>query len=767
MAQTAGRKEELICLRVEVKGIVQGVGFRPFVYNLAEKYGLKGWVNNSGQGVTIELEGPEDTVQEFLREMKSRPPRLAKITGIITTRRPSNGYINFQIIKSNPTGEKGTLISPDMAVCNDCRREIFDPADRHYRYPFTNCTNCGPRFTIIRDVPYDRERTSMSDFLMCHECRHEYQDPGDRRFHAQPNACPNCGPRVTLVDRTGRELTGHWEANFKQLITGGKIIAVKGLGGFHLACNAKCGETIEKLRRRKNRPYKPFAVMCRDLTTVKKYCRVNEQEARRLTSPEAPIVILERREDSCLPGSLAPNTNTLGVMLPYTPLHLLLFDTELEIMVMTSGNASDLPLEKDNRRAMEQLGSIADFFLLHDREIHNGCDDSLVRIIKNQLHFYRRSRGFAPRPILVPDAGSKSAVLGMGGEVKNTFCLLQGNKAFLSQHLGEMTFLEGIDYFLTSLASLQKVTNIQPRTIAYDLHPHYGISALARKLPAKFRISVQHHHAHMAACMAENGLDQEVIGVICDGTGYGTDGCIWGFEILTGDYLGFERKYHLSYLPLPGGENAIKKAWRMGVAYLYQYLGQEGLELAFDLFPQKKSEIILTVKMLGQNFNSPLTSSCGRLFDAVSALLGICLENTYEGQAAVELGELAGAAVKGRYPFVMSDGVINPGPMIEGIVHDLRSGVDSGVIATLFHNTLIAMVIEAATRVGKQTGLDKVVLSGGSFQNKYFFLGVSQRLEDTGFRVYYHRQVPANDGGISPGQAMIAARRQQWGIDPA
>lgn len=750
----------MICVRVEVRGIVQGVGFRPFVYNLALKYGLSGWVYNTGQGVTIELEGPKGMAREFFRELEKNPPRLAAITGIVIKQQPVKGYVTFEIIKSSPNGEKDTLVSPDAATCGDCRREIFDPADRHYQYPFTNCTNCGPRFTIIRDVPYDRERTSMSRFLMCDECRREYHDPGDRRFHAQPNACPRCGPRVSLVDRKGKELSGNWAVNFRQLILGGKIIAVKGLGGFHLACDARNGEAVAELRRRKNRPFKPFAVMCRDLTVVKKYCRVSGQEARWLASPAAPIVILERGEKSPLPRSLAPNCKTLGVMLPYTPLHLLLFDGEPEIMVMTSGNISDLPLVHDNHLALEQLGQSADYFLLHDREIQHGCDDSLVRVISGQIHYYRRSRGFSPRPIQVPSASSDRAVLGTGGEMKNTFCLLQGDRAFLSQHLGEMDFREGSEYFRASLEDLQKLLNIQPRIIAYDLHPQFRISALARELPAKFRVPVQHHHAHMAACMAENGLEQEVIGIICDGTGYGADGGLWGFEVLTGDYIGFERKYHLSYLPIPGGESAIKKTWRMGVAYLFQYLGQAGLELAHSLFPGREKEIALTVQMIRQRFNSPLTSSCGRLFDAVSALLGVCLENTYEGQAAVELSELINPAIKERYPFLIADGVIDPGPMIEGIAHHLRAGIEPGVITTRFHNTLIAMMIEAADRTREQDGLDRVVLSGGSFQNKYLFLGVSRGLREKGFQVFYHQRVPTNDGGIALGQAMIAARQQ-------
>lgn len=758
LAGTTG-EEELICCRTEIKGIVQGVGFRPFVYNLAQKHGLKGYVCNSGRGVTLKLEGPPPAVQKCLREIKERPPRLAQITGMVTVQTPLRGYPGFEIIRSSSGEANDTLVSPDVAVCEDCRREITDPGDRHYRYPFTNCTNCGPRFTIIREIPYDRRRTSMDHFLMCDRCLREYHDPRDRRFHAQPNACPECGPRVALVDREGRELPGDWSEKFRELILAGKIIAVKGLGGFHLVCDARSEEAVKELRLRKQRPWKPLAVMCRDLAAVEKYCRVSGEEARWLVSPEAPIVILERVENCSLPGLLAPNGNTLGVMLPYTPLHMLLFDRELEIMVMTSGNISHLPLVTDNKQALEQLGQIADFFLWHNREIRHGCDDSLLRVAGQSL-FYRRSRGFVPRPVQVPAAGSGDTVLGMGGEMKNTFCLLRDTRAFMSQHLGEMTYLEGIEYFRTTLEKMEELFNIRPRIIAYDPHPGYRISALVGELSCEVTVPVQHHHAHMASCMAENGLEREVVGIVCDGTGYGADGCIWGCEILTGDYTHFERNYHLGYLPMPGGEEAVKKTWRMAVSYLYQYLGPGGLEPALGLFPGLADEIMFTARMIENNYNSPLTSSCGRLFDAVAALLGVCLENTYEGQAAVELGELVNPAYKGCYPFSIEGVEINPGPMLEEICRHLRAGAGPAEIATRFHNTLAAMLIEAAARAGEQRGLDKVVLSGGSFQNKYLLSVVIQGLGDRGFQVYRHRQVPPGDGGISLGQAVIGARHR-------
>lgn len=751
--------EKLTRLRVEVKGIVQGVGFRPFVFGLAQRYGLKGRVFNSVRGVEMDLEGPGGMPDRLLREINERPPRLARITQIDVREIPPRGYTAFEILESSPGGERDVLISPDVAVCPDCKREVDDPSDRRHRYPFTNCTNCGPRFTIISGFPYDRERTTMSVFPMCPRCRREYRDPGDRRFHAQPIACPECGPRAFLADRMGRELSGSWPDNFRRIMLEGNIVAVKGLGGFHLACDARNEKAVEELRRRKGRPAKPFAVMCRDLEAVRKYCRADEEECRWLNSPEAPIVILERRGRCPLPGILAPNVGTLGVMLPYTPLHMLLFDDELDVMVMTSGNAGGLPLVRENSAAMDQLGRIADCFLLHDREIYHGCDDSLLRVIEGQPHIYRRSRGFVPGPVNVPPGRSTMAALGLGGEMKNTFCLLKGDRAILSQHLGDMYFREGMDYFRVNLESLQKLFGIMPEIIAHDMHPGYAINSLAGLLPAANRVAVQHHHAHMAACMAENGLDRKVIGVVCDGTGYGADGCIWGFEILAGDYVDFERKYHLAYLPVPGGDSAIRNTWRMGVAYLSHYLGGDGLDLALGLFPGREREVALTARMAAQGFNSPPASSCGRLFDAVSAMLGACLESTYEGQAAVELSHLVVPGLKDRFPYLVSGGIIDPGPMIEGIAGQIKKGVDPAVTATMFHNTVIAMIVEAVTRAGLETGIDEVVLSGGSFQNQYLFLGVKHGLAEKGRRVYFHREVPANDGGISLGQAVVASRR--------
>lgn len=742
-----------------MRGIVQGVGFRPYVFQLANRNNLKGWVHNSAQGVSIEVEGEAVQVENFLKELQEKPPRLARIVSISSMPQELKGYHVFEIKKSSFGEERNVLISPDIAICDDCRREIATPEDRRYRYPFTNCTNCGPRFSIIKDVPYDRERTSMASFPMCLSCGQEYHDPADRRFHAQPTACYSCGPQVFLLDGNGKTIPGDWALEFKRLILAGKIVAVKGIGGVHLACDARNQEVITQLRRRKNRPAKPFAVMCHDMRVVRRFCLVSQEEARALQGPEAPIVVLKRKPENLLPQALAPNLDTLGVMLPYSPLHLMLFGRELDILVMTSGNIADLPLIKDNDAAIKELQGIADYFLLHDREIEHRCDDSLVRVIEGEIHFYRRSRGFTPKPIQIPDFGKELRLLGAGGEMKNAFCLVSGNQAFFSQHLGEINSLESMENYMLTLKNLQKLVNIEPQIIAHDLHPNYQVSELVKQLPVQRLIGVQHHHAHMAACMADNELSEEVIGVICDGTGYGADGRLWGFEVLTGDYLSFQRNIHLGYIPVPGGEAAVKNPVRMAITYLLWYLGQDGKELAHFLFPGRKGEVILTEKLLTSRINTPVSSSCGRLFDAVSALLNVCLENTYEGQAAIELGELIRPRILACYPFAIKDGIIHPANTIKGLVEDLLAGEDKRTIATKFQNTVSEMIVQAVARISETSSLKKVVLSGGVFQNPYLLQKTREGLCKKGFMVYGHRQVPANDGGLALGQAMVAYRR--------
>lgn len=748
--------------RILVKGVVQGVGFRPYVYNLAKALGLAGHVLNSARGVTIEVEGPPGAVEGFCRELETNPPRLARILAVEKEELEPRGYRSFAILRSREEAGREALVPPDVALCPQCRADVLNRRDRHYAYPFTNCTNCGPRFTIVRDLPYDRHRTSMAGFPMCPACRAEYKNPGDRRFHAQPVACPRCGPRVWLEDGQGKRLEGHWLENFSSRIRQGQIAAIKGLGGFHLVCDAQNREAVSSLRRRKGRPAKPLAVMCRDLDTVRKYCLVEREEAELLAAPEAPIVILTRKEKG-LPRELAPGLKTLGVMLPYTPLHLLFFEGQLEVLVMTSGNKSELPLARENGEALEQLGQIADFFLCHDREIVNRCDDSLARVLQGETHLVRRSRGYVPRGIQVPVPAQGPVVLGMGGEMKNTFCLLQGPQAFLSQHMGELDSLEAEQNLLQSLERFSRLMGARPSVVAYDMHPAYSVSRLAGEMPARQRVAVQHHHAHLASCLADNGSSGPAIGVLLDGTGYGTDGCIWGFEIMSGDYRSFRRHYHLKYVPLPGGERAVRNPWMMAVAYLYTCLGRAGLQAAEEMYAGQGEQLAICRQMVERGFNSPPTSSCGRLFDAVASLLGICQHNTYEGQAAVELSELLppepGPEKVESYPFAVQEGTIDPQEMIRAMLADLAAGVTAERIALKFHHTIGEMVGAAVEAVAGQTGLKTVALSGGVWQNPYLFLLTRELLRQKGLTVLYHRQVPCNDGGLSLGQVMIAGWR--------
>ncbi|WP_334109608.1 carbamoyltransferase HypF [Thermodesulfitimonas autotrophica] len=757
-AEEGGR----IRCRIRIKGIVQGVGFRPFVYNTATALGLCGFVLNDARGVLVEAEGEPGKVQELLERITQQPPRLARIVHVEHEELAPVGYPRFEIAFSAEGAEKEALVPPDVALCPDCARESFDPRDRHYLYPFTNCTNCGPRFTIVIAVPYDRDKTSMAGFAMCPDCAREYHDPTNRRFHAQPVACPACGPQVELRDAEGNLVPGDWRENCWRALAEGKIVALKSLGGFHLCCDAFNRQALRALRQRKGRSHKPFAVMCRDIATARRYCFVSEAEEELLRSLQAPIVILRRRPDAPLPEELAPGLKTLGVMLPYTPLHLLLFDGPFALLVMTSGNYSELPLCKDNERVYQELGGIADCFLLHNRPIVNRCDDSLAAVVGGEVQLYRRSRGYVPRPVRVP-TGEGPVVLGIGGEMKNTFCLLKKGEAFLSQHIGELDSLEGEENLFASIVNFQRLLGVEPEVVGYDLHPGYRSSRIAESIPARVRVGVQHHHAHLAACLAENEVTAPAIGIILDGTGYGEDGNLWGFEILSGDYAAFKRHFHLAYAPLPGGEQGIRQPWRMAVSYLLTFLGDEGIGAAAALFGGKGRELEVVEYLVRKRFNSPLACGCGRLFDAVAALLGICREATYEGQAAVELGETVLAPEEGGaispYPFAFEGEVISPAGILTGVLADLRQGAARELIATRFHNTVLAMVLEAARKVREATGLIHVALSGGTWQNRYLFERGKELLTREGFTVFCHRQVPPNDGGLSLGQAVIAYRR--------
>jgi hydrogenase maturation protein HypF len=716
-------------------------------------------VQNSSTGVVIEAEGQPESIASFIRRIKQQPPPLAVIREVSAEPIPEVGYSEFVIRRSAREQQQLVMISPDVAICHDCRQELFDKKDRRYMYPFINCTNCGPRYTIIRDVPYDRHLTSMASFPMCPSCQTEYDDPGNRRFHAQPNACPDCGPQVQLLDRKGQKV----HHDIHQLLGEGKIIAIKGLGAFHLAVDATNAQAVAELRRRKKRDAKPFAVMVKDLATAYEYCFLDKQEEDWLQSPAAPIVVLHSKFNKQLAGSeIHPGLNTLGLMLPYTPLHTLLFNDQIKSLVMTSANISDEPLITDNQEAMQELKDVADYFLVHDREIVNPCDDSVMAVFpQGSPHYIRRARGFVPRGIPIPI--NTAPVLAVGGDLKNTFCLTRRGEAYLSQPWGDMTQFGNYQRFQVGLERFKRMLDVEPATIALDMHPDYQVSRWARQQTQCKQVEIQHHHAHLAAAMADNGLHQEVLGLICDGAGWGTDKAIWGGEILRGDYQQFQRLGHLNYLPFPGGDQNSRKPVRMALIYLYSVLGEKGWQLVqhylTDL-PRNEQEII--IQQINHSRNWLFTSSCGRLFDAVSAALGICSWNSYEAQAAMQLEALGKPGVSEIYPYSIScnNGVYNmdTGPMWPELMRDrYTDNVPLSIISGKFHKTLAALFTETLIKVREDTGLNQVVLSGGVFHNRLLLSGVLSALHNQGFEVFYHQQVPAGDGGISLGQAVIAS----------
>lgn len=750
--------------RIDVSGIVQGVGFRPFVYRLALDCRLVGTVVNTAGGVTIEIQGPQEQVQRFQALLLQQAPPLSRITGIDVGSLPLNGDADFRILHSEKAEAAHTLISPEIATCTDCLRELLNPSDRRYRYPFINCTNCGPRFTIVHDIPYDRARTSMSIFPMCPKCRQEYDDPLNRRFHAQPNACWDCGPQLQFWDHRGRPLPCNDPiAATAEQLSSGAIIAVKGLGGFHLAADATNHEAVRVLRERKRRVGKPFAIMVRDLEAARRICRISAEEEKALISPQRPVVLLEALEVNAIDSEVAPGNRYLGVFLPYTPIHHLLFAAAgaFDSLVMTSGNLSEEPIAITNNEAVERLGELADYLLVHNRDILCRCDDSVVRWSGNKLRQVRRSRGFVPVPVFLRQP--VKSVLAVGGELKNTICLTRGSQAFLSQHVGDLENLEAYNFFRGTVAHLQQLLEIKPAAIAYDLHPDYLSTkwALAQQeLPA---IAVQHHHAHIASCMVENHLEGPVIGIALDGTGYGTDGAIWGGEILVCDTVRFTRAAHLSYVSLPGGEAAIRQPWRMALSYLWQVFGDEAINLALPfLHDIDRHAANLTLQMLKRRVHTPLTSSCGRLFDAVAAIAGVCSEITYEAQAAIELEMcLDREAAITPYDFEL----LNKGDQFEirysrflqQLVGDVRNAVPAGTISRRFHDGLANILAEAGSMVRDRFRIERICLSGGTFQNAYLAAVVEGLLRKRGFEVFTHSEVPCGDGGLSLGQAVIGA----------
>jgi hydrogenase maturation protein HypF len=750
-------------VRISVRGVVQGVGFRPFVYQLATRHNLRGWVCNTSEDVKIEVEGEAKDIERFLNGLREQAPPLSYIEDIkVTTGVPEN-YDKFEIRQSIAEKGKYQLVSPDIATCPDCLREIFDPKDRRYHYPFTNCTNCGPRFTIINDIPYDRPNTTMKSFKMCPACRKEYDNPLNRRFHAQPNACPVCGPQLELLDAKGNPVTCEdIIGKASQLLKDGKIIAVKGLGGFLLACDATSETAVNRLRRRKNRPAKPLAVMVASLAEAKRHCEVNEEEGKLLASPGSPIVLMKWKTESDISKVAAPDLKYLGVMLPYTPLHHLLLRETGRPLVMTSGNLSEEPIAKDNDEALRRLHNIADYFLVHNRDIYARYDDSVMIVEKDMPRFTRRARGYAPYPIRLPFKSKQ--IQGCGAEEKNTFCLTRDNYAFVSQHIGDMENMETLEHYVNTIELYKKLFRIEPEIIAHDMHPEYLPTKYAKELAEKEKIKlvpVQHHHAHIVSCLADNGIEGPVIGVAFDGTGYGTDGQIWGGEFMVADYKKFNRVAHLEYLPLPGGALAIKKPYRTAIGYLTAL----GIDAArnLPLFKQvEKGELEIIRNQVEKKVNAPLTSSMGRLFDAVSALIGVRCIIEYEAQAAIDLEMLADDAQgeTGYYPFSMVEGdgisIIKIQDLLTAIIKDLNSDTTKAVIAARFHNTIAQIILETCRNISAETGLKQVALSGGVFQNRLLLKKAIALLESKGFEVYTHRQVPCNDGGISLGQVVIA-----------
>lgn len=763
---------------IHISGIVQGVGFRPFVYNLATRYHLSGWVKNTSAGVDIAVDGPPDILESFIKDLRDEAPPLSRIDDFIATTGDPSGFTTFEILHSEAIPNAFQPISPDVAICADCLRELFDPRDRRYRYPFINCTNCGPRFTIIQDIPYDRPKTTMSRFPMCPDCAREYADPRDRRFHAQPVACPNCGPRVWLEHLHGDniERIADDEAAIlgtRDLLMQGRIAAVKGLGGFHLACDATNSTAVTELRRRKLRVDKPFALMMLDLTVVEQHCFVDKAERELLESPARPIVLLRRRPGSTIAREVAPGQEWVGVMLPYTPLHYLLLADSLEPgkavlppLVMTSGNLSEEPIATDNAEARERLRPLADAFLMHDRDIYIRCDDSVVRVFGSEhdapsIYPLRRSRGYAPFPVKLP--WQAPPLLAAGAELKNTFCLTNRNYAFLSHHIGDMENYETLQSYEQGVQHFEQLFRVKPEAIAYDLHPDYLASryAVQRAQDEGLEaIGVQHHHAHIAACMAEHGLDgsQPVIGVAFDGTGYGDDGAIWGGEFLVADYLGYRRALHMDYFRLPGGDAAIRHPARIALALLWSLGIEWDTRLASfqDFSPEERSTVRT---QLERGLNAPDTSSMGRLFDAAAALANIRQRVNYEAQAAIEFEALASETDAGHYAFDVRDQTVSVDPTIRALLADVFSGAPTPIIASRFHNGMARMVAEACARLRSETAINQVVLSGGVWQNITLLGRTLSLLGQAGFRVYIHRAVPTNDGGLSLGQAAIAAQR--------
>jgi hydrogenase maturation protein HypF len=719
--------------------------------------------------VELEIEGEEKDVKDFIKILQINPPPLAMIENITVKKMPLNGFKDFKIAKSRTNNKYPVaLIPPDIAVCDDCLKELNNPSDRRYGYPFINCTNCGPRFTIIEDIPYDRDKTTMKDFSMCEKCSAEYSDIENRRYHAQPNACPVCGPQVSLFQKERRITTNNPFTEVQRRLQAGKIGAIKGLGGFHLTCDAKNDSAVSRLREIKLRDQKPFAVMAKNIDSIKSFCHVSKDAENILKSKERPILLLKKKANDYLSGSIAPGNSFIGAMLPYTPLHYLLFKDVNFVLIMTSANFSDEPIIYQNQEAFQKLADKVDFLLVHNRPIYNRCDDSVIKYSPYQPIFIRRSRGYAPYPLIIPK--KMRQVFAAGPEDKNTVCFTRDKYAFPSQHLGDLKNKESYEAYQEAVDRIIHVFQFNPELIVCDLHPDYLSTVYAENMSQEKKLpllKVQHHHAHIASCMAENNLDEEVIGVALDGSGLGEDGNIWGGEFLLSNLKDYKRVGHLKYKAMPGGEQVIHQPWRMAFSYLYSYFGEDILKQNLPIIKRNKmKKLNLLRQMIDRNINSPITSSCGRLFDAVASLIGLRDEVDFEGQAAMELESICQLKYKGNYSYNIiqkaeSEFIIDTENMFYQIIDDLKNNKDREEIATKFHNTLADITVSMCVKIREKYKINKVVMSGGVFQNSFLLTQTIKRMKKQNFALFLHKKMPPNDACISLGQAVIGNTRIQ------
>lgn len=743
---------------IKLDGIVQGVGFRPYVYQKAKEYHVFGWVNNEGASLVIDAEGNREVLKHFILDIIKQPPTLASVEKTEIRQQDYIGYKQFEIIQSSVKSSIMRLVSPDMGVCDKCIEEVFDPHSRRYRYAFTNCTECGPRYSIIESLPYDRCNTTMKNFIMCRECDDEYHNPESRRFHTQPNCCSNCGPALLLVDRCGEKIKSlDCIKKTAELIKSGSIIAIKGIGGFHLCCDAQNEEAVAKLRRRKNRPDKPLAVMMKNIDVVNRYCELTEKEINIITNQRKPIVLLKKKKEYNLSHNIAPCQKRLGVMLPYVPVHYLLFEEGIDVIVMTSGNMSGAPIEYENQNAVLHLNQVADYFLLHDRNINNPVDDSVVKVAVNKEMVSRRARGYTP---YAQNLGIIHEIFALGGEQKSTFCMSQNRYAYMSQYLGDLKYMDSYKLYKQMIDNFSHLLQSDFNVYAHDLHPVYLSTGYAGAQQG-IKVAVQHHHAHMASCMAEHKLHEKVIGVIFDGTGLGTDGSIWGGEFLVGDRRNFERAGHLKPVLLQGGDTVVKEPWKTAVSYLFS-LGYDAKDY---LKTVDKSDIEIIEQALSSNLNCNVSSSMGRFFDCIAALVGVREHVTYDAQAAIELEGILDSAVDTCYDYSIKNNhkafELDYEKIILGVIKDIEQNVSPKVISARFHNTISNAASDVVCRIGEKFNLNHVVLSGGVFENIYLLEGIYEKLRKKGFHVFFNEQIPINDSGISVGQLVIADKNMK------